>query len=51
MAGQFGDVEAMFEVQSIVNELPILFGSSGNPGFSYHIIHGSKSFSDNRVPI
>ena len=44
------DVEAMFEIQGVVNEFPICCHSSGNPGLAAVIVHGGEGFSDNWIP-
>ena len=49
MVGWFWNIEVMFEVQDIVNKFPVLLGSSGNPGFSCGVIHGSKSLGDDQI--
>ena len=49
MAGRFGNVEAVFEVQCIVNEFPISHHSLGNPGLAAVVVHGGEGFSDDWV--
>ena len=49
VAGQFGDVELMFEVQGSVGEFPVSFGSLRDPWLPSFIVHGSKGLADNRV--
>ena len=49
MAGWFGNVEAVFEIQGVVNEFPVSHYSLGNPGLTSFVVHGGKSFSDNWV--
>ena len=49
MAGGLRDIEAMFEIQGVVNEFPVGCCSSGNPGLTAVIVHGSEGFSDNWV--
>ena len=39
----------MFEVQGVVNEFPVGFGSLGNPQFSSFVVHGCKDLGHNRV--
>ena len=49
MAGWFGNVEVMLEVQGSISEFPVSLGCSRNPGFSGFIIHGGKGFDYYRV--
>ena len=49
MAGQFGDIEPIFEIEMSVLIYPVLFVGSWKPGFSSFIIHGGKGFTNNRI--
>ena len=49
VAGQFGDIEWMFEVQGSIGEFPVSFGGSRDPWLPSFIIHGSKGLADNRI--
>ena len=49
MVGQFRNVEAMFEVQGVVNEFPISCSGPGNLGLGTIVVHGSEGFSDDQV--
>ena len=49
VAGQFGNVEAVFKVYGPVDEFPISSGSSGNPRLSCFIIHNREGLGYNQV--
>ena len=49
VVGQFRDVEAVFEIQGIVNEFPVGHSGSRNPQFAIVFVHGGEGFSDNQI--
>ena len=49
MAGQFWDIESIFEIEVSMFIYPVLFVGSWEPRFSSFIVHSSKGFADNRV--
>ena len=40
VVGQFWNIELVFEIQGSIDKFPIHLGGSGNPGFSFFVIHG-----------
>ena len=49
MAGQFWDIESIFEIEVPMLKYPVFLVGPRKPGFSSFIVHGSKAFADNRV--
>ena len=49
MVGRFGNIEAMFEIQGVVDEFPVSRCSLGNPGLAAFAVHGGEGFNDNWV--
>ena len=49
MASRLRDVEAVFEIQGVVNEFPISCHSSGDPRLTAVVVHGGEGFGDNWI--
>ena len=49
MAGQFWDIESIFEIEVPMLKYPVFLVGPQKPGFSSFIVHGSKGFADNGV--